>query len=141
MGCGARLTGKRVPVIQPCVDRTHLPRPLPLLTARFECVRKVALGPLALAPELHSCPTSSVRAPPAVVTGISTTCCCLPPYCCCFYPQGKPVNTLLVARKMQLAREMYFAILLDRKTAGPMMIGCSEVRAGAEGVGGRGTRV
>ncbi len=27
---------------------------------------------------------------------------------------------------MKLAREMYFAILLDRKTAGPMMIGCSE---------------
>jgi hypothetical protein len=29
-----------------------------------------------------------------------------------------------VARKMQLRREMYFAILLDRKTAGPVMIGC-----------------
>lgn len=39
---------------------------------------------------------------------------------------GKPVNTLYVARKMQLKREMYFAILLDRKTAGPVMIGCSE---------------
>ncbi len=41
-------------------------------------------------------------------------------------PAGKPVNTLLIARKMKLKREMYFAILLDRKTAGPMMIGCSE---------------
>ncbi|EFJ49309.1 succinate-coa ligase beta chain, succinyl-CoA synthetase mitochondrial precursor [Volvox carteri f. nagariensis] len=41
-------------------------------------------------------------------------------------PAGKPVNTLLIARKMKLRREMYFAILLDRKTAGPMMIGCSE---------------
>lgn len=39
---------------------------------------------------------------------------------------GKPVNTLYVARKMKLKREMYFAILLDRKTAGPVMIGCSE---------------
>jgi succinyl-CoA synthetase beta subunit len=27
---------------------------------------------------------------------------------------------------MQLAREMYFAILLDRSTSGPVMIGCSE---------------
>ncbi|GFR48578.1 hypothetical protein Agub_g10481 [Astrephomene gubernaculifera] len=41
-------------------------------------------------------------------------------------PAGKPVNTLLLAKKMKLKREMYFAILLDRKTAGPMMIGCSE---------------
>eukprot|EP01025_Chloroclados_australasicus_P042125 TRINITY_DN4485_c0_g1_i1.p1 TRINITY_DN4485_c0_g1~~TRINITY_DN4485_c0_g1_i1.p1 ORF type:complete len:477 (-),score=66.03 TRINITY_DN4485_c0_g1_i1:863-2266(-) len=39
---------------------------------------------------------------------------------------GKPVNTLYIARKMKLAREMYFAILLDRSTAGPIMIGCSE---------------
>ena len=43
--------------------------------------------------------------------------------CCC---AGKPVNTLYVARKMKLAREMYFAILLDRSSAGPIMIGCSE---------------
>ncbi|KAL0028041.1 hypothetical protein WJX77_002732 [Trebouxia sp. C0004] len=41
-------------------------------------------------------------------------------------PGGKPVNTLYVAAKMQLTNEMYFAILLDRSTAGPMMIGCSE---------------
>lgn len=38
-------------------------------------------------------------------------------------PAGKPVNTLLISKKMKLKREMYFAILLDRKTAGPMMIG------------------
>ena len=37
---------------------------------------------------------------------------------------GKPVNTLYVAGKMDLRREMYFAILLDRATAGPVMIGC-----------------
>jgi len=41
-------------------------------------------------------------------------------------PAGKPVNTLYIAKKMKLAREMYFAILLDRKSAGPVMIGCSE---------------
>jgi len=39
---------------------------------------------------------------------------------------GKPVNTLYIAEKMKLKKEMYFAILLDRKTAGPMMIGCGE---------------
>lgn len=33
-------------------------------------------------------------------------------------PAGKPVNTLYVAKKMKLAREMYFAILLDRASAG-----------------------
>lgn len=41
-------------------------------------------------------------------------------------PKGKPVNTLYIAKKMKLNREMYFAILLDRKTAGPMVIGCGE---------------
>ena len=41
-------------------------------------------------------------------------------------PAGKPVNTLFVASKLQLTNEMYFAILLDRATAGPVMIGCSE---------------
>jgi hypothetical protein len=53
-------------------------------------------------------------------------------------PAGKPVNTLYVARKMQLKREMYFAILLDRKTAGPVMIGCrwGRVWGGHAGEGG-----
>uniref|UniRef100_A0A7S3R7L2 Succinate--CoA ligase [ADP-forming] subunit beta, mitochondrial n=1 Tax=Dunaliella tertiolecta TaxID=3047 RepID=A0A7S3R7L2_DUNTE len=41
-------------------------------------------------------------------------------------PAGKPVNTLMVAKKMKLAREMYFAIMLDRATAGPIVIACSE---------------
>ncbi|KAI7836379.1 hypothetical protein COHA_009742 [Chlorella ohadii] len=41
-------------------------------------------------------------------------------------PKGKPVNTLYIANKMKLKREMYFALLLDRKSAGPVMIGCSE---------------
>jgi succinyl-CoA synthetase beta subunit len=44
--------------------------------------------------------------------------------------KGKPVNTLYIAHKMKLKREMYFALLLDRKSAGPVMIGCSEVGCG-----------
>ncbi|KAF5834591.1 ATP-grasp domain-containing protein [Dunaliella salina] len=32
----------------------------------------------------------------------------------------------MVAKKMKLAREMYFAIMLDRATAGPIVIACSE---------------
>lgn len=50
-------------------------------------------------------------------------------------PGGKPVNTLYIARKMKLKREMYFAILLDRKTAGPVMIGCRWVERRAHAPG------
>lgn len=39
---------------------------------------------------------------------------------------GKPVDTLLIAEKVSLTNEMYFAILLDRASAGPMIIACSE---------------
>lgn len=41
-------------------------------------------------------------------------------------PKGKPVNVLYVAEKMTLKREMYFAILLDRATAGPLVIASAE---------------
>lgn len=41
-------------------------------------------------------------------------------------PAGKPVNTLYLANKLDLVNEMYFAILLDRESAGPLLIGCSE---------------
>ena len=41
-------------------------------------------------------------------------------------PQGKPVNTLLLAKKMQLQKEFYFAIMMDRSSQGPLMIACSE---------------
>jgi succinyl-CoA synthetase beta subunit len=41
-------------------------------------------------------------------------------------PKGKPVNTLYVANKMKLDHEMYFAILLDRASAGPVIIACAE---------------
>jgi len=39
---------------------------------------------------------------------------------------GKPVNTLLLAKKMNLVAEKYFAIMLDRSTMGPLIIACSE---------------
>lgn len=39
---------------------------------------------------------------------------------------GKPVNELLLAKKMDLINEMYFAILLDRASGGPVIIACSE---------------
>ena len=41
-------------------------------------------------------------------------------------PAGKPVNTVLIAKKMDLVREFYFSILLDRASGGPVMIACSE---------------
>ena len=41
-------------------------------------------------------------------------------------PEGKPVDTLLLAKKMNLVNEMYFAIMLDRATMGPLIIACSE---------------
>jgi len=39
---------------------------------------------------------------------------------------GKPVNTLLLAKKMDLVNEMYLAILLDRAFGGPVVIASSE---------------
>ena len=39
---------------------------------------------------------------------------------------GKPVNVLLVAQKMALSAEKYFALVLDRKAAGPVAIACSQ---------------
>lgn len=44
-------------------------------------------------------------------------------------PAGKPVNTVLVAKKMDLVKEFYFSILLDRASGGPVMIGESVVRS------------
>ncbi|GAQ84569.1 ATP citrate lyase (ACL) family protein [Klebsormidium nitens] len=39
--------------------------------------------------------------------------------------QGKPVNKLFICEKLSLVNEMYFAIALDRKAAGPVIIACS----------------
>ncbi|XP_024317867.1 succinate--CoA ligase [ADP-forming] subunit beta, mitochondrial isoform X2 [Brachypodium distachyon] len=41
-------------------------------------------------------------------------------------PQGKVVGKVYLCEKMSLVNEMYFAITLDRKTAGPLIIACSK---------------
>merc|ERR1719240_2208493 len=41
-------------------------------------------------------------------------------------PAGKPVDTLLLAKKMDFVNEMYFAIMLNRTTMGPLIIACAE---------------
>src|SRR4051794_14229518 len=41
-------------------------------------------------------------------------------------PNGKVVNTVLVAKSVNIAREIYFAILLDRATAGPLVVASTE---------------
>lgn len=40
--------------------------------------------------------------------------------------QGKPCNKVLVAERLYLRREAYFAILMDRKAGGPVLVGSSE---------------
>mmetsp|Transcript_42083 Transcript_42083/g.51038 ORF Transcript_42083/g.51038 Transcript_42083/m.51038 type:complete len:431 (-) Transcript_42083:567-1859(-) len=40
--------------------------------------------------------------------------------------EGKPCNQLYIAKKVSLVNEMYFAIALDRASAGPVIIACSE---------------
>ncbi|KAI4349365.1 hypothetical protein L6164_009958 [Bauhinia variegata] len=39
-------------------------------------------------------------------------------------PQGKIVSKVYLCEKLSLVNEMYFAITLDRKTAGPLIIAC-----------------
>ncbi|XP_028765491.1 succinate--CoA ligase [ADP-forming] subunit beta, mitochondrial [Neltuma alba] len=39
-------------------------------------------------------------------------------------PQGKVVSKVYLCEKLSLVNEMYFAITLDRKTAGPLIISC-----------------
>ncbi|HEX8490649.1 MAG TPA: ADP-forming succinate--CoA ligase subunit beta, partial [Chthoniobacterales bacterium] len=41
-------------------------------------------------------------------------------------PAGKVVNTVLVAKSVDIAREIYFAILLDRATAAPLIVASTE---------------
>ncbi|MED6207279.1 hypothetical protein PIB30_034280 [Stylosanthes scabra] len=41
-------------------------------------------------------------------------------------PQGKPVNKVYLCQKLALVNEMYFSIILDRKSAGPLVIACSK---------------
>ncbi|RFC44603.1 MAG: succinyl-CoA synthetase beta subunit [Verrucomicrobia bacterium] len=41
-------------------------------------------------------------------------------------PEGRLVNTLLVAEAVDISRELYFAILFDRETSAPMVIASTE---------------
>ena len=41
-------------------------------------------------------------------------------------PEGRVVNTLLVAEAVDISRELYFAILFDRATSAPMIIASTE---------------
>src|ERR1700730_5007266 len=41
-------------------------------------------------------------------------------------PSGKVVNTVLVAKSVNIRREIYFAILLDRATAAPLIVASTE---------------
>ncbi len=41
-------------------------------------------------------------------------------------PDGRLVKTLLVAEAVDISRELYFAILFDRETSGPMVIASTE---------------
>jgi succinyl-CoA synthetase beta subunit len=41
-------------------------------------------------------------------------------------PAGRPVNKVLVAESADIAREIYFAILLDRATAAPLIVASTE---------------
>jgi succinyl-CoA synthetase beta subunit len=41
-------------------------------------------------------------------------------------PAGKPVNTLLIAKKMNLTRECYFSIIMDRVSQGALIIASAE---------------
>ncbi|KAF2294911.1 hypothetical protein GH714_026980 [Hevea brasiliensis] len=41
-------------------------------------------------------------------------------------PQGKVVSKVYLCEKLSLVNEMYFAIMLDRQTAGPLIIACKK---------------
>ena len=41
-------------------------------------------------------------------------------------PAGRVVNKVLVAESAEIAREIYFAILLDRATAAPLIVASTE---------------
>ena len=41
-------------------------------------------------------------------------------------PEGRLVNKVLVAESAEIAREIYFAVLLDRASAAPVIVGSSE---------------
>jgi succinyl-CoA synthetase beta subunit len=52
-------------------------------------------------------------------------------------PAGRPVNKVLVAESADIAREIYFAILLDRATAAPLVVASTEGGVEIEAVAAR----
>src|SRR5439155_1680176 len=55
-------------------------------------------------------------------------------------PAGRLVNKVLVAESADIAREMYFAILLDRATAAPVIVASTEGGLGIECGGAKSKR-
>ena len=52
-------------------------------------------------------------------------------------PAGRVVNKVLVAKSVEIAREIYFAILLDRATAAPIIVASTEGGVEIETVAGK----
>src|SRR4029078_6531207 len=52
-------------------------------------------------------------------------------------PTGRPVNKVLVAESADIAREIYFAVLLDRATAAPLIVASTEGGVEIEAVAGK----
>lgn len=46
--------------------------------------------------------------------------------------EGKPVNTLYIVEKVNLAKELYLAIMIDREKACPVIIASSKGGMGIE---------
>ncbi len=52
-------------------------------------------------------------------------------------PAGRVVNKVLVAKSAEIAREIYFAVLLDRATAAPVIVASTEGGVEIEAVAGK----
>src|SRR5215472_16380335 len=52
-------------------------------------------------------------------------------------PAGRPVNKVLVAESADIAREIYFAVLVDRATAAPLIVASTEGGVEIEAVAAR----
>src|SRR5437588_11094660 len=55
-------------------------------------------------------------------------------------PAGRVVNKVLVAESADIAREIYFAILLDRATAAPLVVASTEGGVQSEAVAAKSTQ-
>src|SRR5207247_4514422 len=54
-------------------------------------------------------------------------------------PAGRKVNKLLIAESADIAREIYFAVLLDRATAAPVIVASTEGGVEIEAVAAKST--